>query len=324
MGNKKLKFVVAGAAALLVTLAWAEPILLTNQGFDEGTLRGWSMADKTTTGISASNDYSKEGGYSCKFKDPTTAFSGRTLKSDSVDLVKATGSSSPADDWAFSISAYFRVANEAAAGEIEHTDIQFYVKWYDSSGNDMGKDTGLISGTNLRAFDDWYKVSSLEMAAPANAASASIFIAVKETVNNNNDVYVDTVRFTYEPLRPYLKMLGLKTFDPDSDAVLKVFFPYSTPARKPSACRIVFNLPSTPVTSQRVNVLVYDIKGRLVRAIVKGQEFLAQHYDYIWDGRDVNQEFLPCGMYIISVEVADQDTGGVIKEQTVVAIGRKL
>ncbi|MBA3052974.1 MAG: hypothetical protein ABII20_00450 [Candidatus Omnitrophota bacterium] len=322
MGNKKLKFVVAGAAfALFVSLAWALSISLTNQNFNNGTLTGWSA---NSTSITASSDYSNDGGYSCKFKDPTTAFSGRTLNSDTINLVTATGSLSPSDDYAFSLSAHFYVASEAAAGEIEHTDIQLYVKWYDASGNDLGKDTGLISGTNLSTFDGWHSVSSPGMAAPANAVRAKVYIAVKETVNNNNDVYVDTVRFSYDPLPAYLKTIGLKTFNPDSGDVLKVFFPYSTPAGKPSSCRIVFNLPSAPVTEQRVNVLVYDAKGRLVRAIVKGEEFLAQHYDYIWDGRDVNQQFLPCGMYIISVEVADQDTGGVVKEQTVVAIGRKL
>ncbi|PKM99257.1 MAG: hypothetical protein CVU78_07250 [Elusimicrobia bacterium HGW-Elusimicrobia-2] len=322
MGNKKLKFVVAGAAfALFASLAWAlDYIHFTNQYFNDGTLTGWSA---NSTSITASNDESCEGGYSCKFKDPTTAFSGRTLNSNSIDLT-ATGSSSPADDYAFSLRAYFYVANEAAAGEIEHTDIQLYVKWYDADGLDLGKDTGLIPGTNLSAFDGWHSVSSPGMAAPATAVKAKIYIAVKETVNNNNDVYVDTVRFSYEPLPAYLKTIGLKTFAPDSGDVLKVFFPYSTPAGKPSSCRIVFNLPSAPVTEQRVNVLVYDVKGRLVRAIVKAEEFLAQHYDYIWDGRDVNQQFLPCGMYIISVELADQDTGGVVKEQTVVAIGRKL
>ncbi|MCD6311225.1 MAG: hypothetical protein J7M11_02080, partial [Elusimicrobia bacterium] len=289
--------------------------------FNDGTLSGWSA---NSTSISASSDESNDGSYSCKFKDPTTAFDGRTLNSDTIDLVAATGSSSPSDDYAFSLSAYFYVANEAAAGEIEHTDIQLYVKWYDASGNDLGKDTGLISGTNLSAFDGWYQVSSPGMAAPANSVKAVIYIAVKESVNNNNDVYVDTVKFSYDNLPPYLKTIGLKTFDPSSDAPLKVFFPYSTPAGKPSACRIVFNLSATPITEQRVNVLVYDVKGRLVRAIVKGEEFSSQHYDYNWDGRDVNQQFLPCGMYIISVELADQDTGGVIKEQTVVAIGRKL
>ncbi|MDO9513495.1 MAG: hypothetical protein Q7J59_02655 [Elusimicrobiota bacterium] len=318
MRNKILTFT---AAVVFVSLAWALSISLTNQNFNDGTLTGWSA---NSTSITASSDYSNEGGYSCKFKDPTSAFSGRTLNSKNLIILPlGPGGASPSDSYAFTLSAWFYIAEES--GEIENTNLQLYVKWYDSSQNELsGKDTGFVSGSNISSFDSWKALTVTLMAAPANAVYAAVYIAVNESVNNNNDVYVDTVRFSYEPLPSYLKTIGLKTFNPDSGAALKVFFPYSTPAGKPSSCRIVFNLPSTPVTEQRVNVLVYDIKGRLVRAIVKGEEFSAQHYDYIWDGRDVNQQFLPCGMYIISVEVADQDTGGVVKEQTVVAIGRKL
>lgn len=320
MNNKKIKFVaVPVAMAVLVTSAYAVYIALTNQNFNDGTLNGWSA---NSTSISASSDRSNDGAFSCKFKDPTSAFSGRILTGDLINLVTATGSASPSDDYAFTLSAWFYVSEEA--GDIDDTDMQLYVKWFDSGGNDLGKDTGLIAGETLSSFDSWQQITSDSMAAPANAVSAVIYLTVKESVNNNNDVYVDTVRFSYDPLPTYLKAIGLKTFGPSSDVPLKVFFPYSTPAGKPSSCRIVFNLPATPVTEQRVNVLVYDVKGRLVRAIVKGEEFQSQHYDYIWDGRDVNQQFLPCGMYIISVELADQDTGGVVKEQTVVAIGRKL
>ena len=324
-GYAGLALCIITAFAMFVSAAYAADIYLTNSSFEDGTLSGWAMAEKTTTGVKASSDQSRDGSYSCKFENPTSAFSGRTIKSSSlINLVTATSSSAPADNFAFTLSAYFYVANEAAAGEIEHTNIQFYVKWYNSSLVDLGKDTGLLSGEKLSSFDWWYKVDVENMAAPAGAVYAAVYIAVKESVNNNNDVYVDAVKFSYDTLPPYLKTIGLKTFNPDTDAPLKVFFPYSTPAGKPSACRIVFNLPATPVTEQRVNILIFDVKGRLVRTIVRGELFSSQRYDYPWDGRDVNQQFLPCGMYIISVEVADQDTGGVVKEQTVVAIGRKL
>ncbi|PIU17985.1 MAG: hypothetical protein COT16_03615, partial [Elusimicrobia bacterium CG08_land_8_20_14_0_20_44_26] len=121
-----------------------------------------------------------------------------------------------------------------------------------------------------------------------------------------------------------LKRMDLSVFDPDSDKEINVFFPLSAPAGKPTKCRIVFNAPTTFATDVRCNILIYDIKGRLVRTIVRGEKFQASHYDYDWDGKDVNQQYLPCGIYIISVELADQDTGNIIKSQAVVAIGRKL
>ncbi len=326
--NKKLKFIIAGmstALAVFVSTSFAN-IIPSNAGFDDGTLNGWSAVG-TASSIEASAEESRNGSYSCQFENPSSAFTGRGIESASLlNLVAATGDSNPSDNKAFSLSAWFFVAEEA--GEIEDTEIQLYVKWYDSSGSELsGKETGYVSGVELDYFAGWQEVAVTLMAAPAGAFYARVCIAANESVNNDNDVYVDHVQFTYTDMPAYLKTIGLKTFNTvvgQEDEELKVFFPYSTPAGKSSSCRIVFNLPDTPITEQRVNVLVYDVKGRLVRSIVKGEEFLAKHYDYTWDGRDVNMQFLPCGMYIISVELADQDTGGVIKEQTVVAIGRKL
>ncbi len=314
MKSKKLFFVVI---ALLIVVAF--PVFtdaLTNGGFENGDFTGWSEVG-TTSSIEVTTEKSNTGSYSAHFKDPTSAFSGRGIESDYVSIP------SP-DNYCFTISAYFYVANEGA-GEITDTDLRIYIKWYDSNQTELtGDESGYLAGEHLSAFDSWEKIEMSLIAAPANAAYAKVVIDCEETTNNNNDVYVDDVVFESSVMPTYLKEIGLNVFNPDTDSELNVFFPFSTPAGKPSTARIVFNMAAPPATTLKVNILIYDVMGRLVRTIVRDEQFQSTHYDYIWDGKDANQHYLPCGMYIISLEAADQDTGDVTRKQKVVAIGKKL
>ncbi len=326
--DKKIKFIAAGVIAsfaLFVSSASAANLITINQGFDDGALIGWSA---NSTSISASSEKSYSLSYSCKFKDPTSAFPGRELESNqgsiSSDGKYYIKISSP-DANAFTLSAWFHVVNEGK-GVITDSYLRIYVKWYDAAYNKLDEESGYTTGEHIANFDSWYQIETPLIDAPANAVYAKVAIDCKETPNNNNDIYVDDVKFVSSPMPEYLKRIGLKIFgvEHETDKEIRVFFPLSTPANKPKKCKIVFNMTSAPVTEVRVNLLVYDIKGRLVDTIVRGEEFTSRHYAYVWDGRDVNQQYLPCGMYIVSLEAADQETGNVIREQKVVAIGRKL
>ncbi|MCD6413932.1 MAG: hypothetical protein J7L54_07290 [Elusimicrobia bacterium] len=316
--SKKFVFVVLLAFLVIATSSGFGAVLIKD-GFETGDFTGWSEVG-TASSIDVTAEKSYTGSYSAYFKDPTSAFSGRGIESDYVSIL------SP-DNYCFTLSAYFYVVNEGA-GEITDTDLRVYVKWYDSGYTEIaGSESGYLSGEHLSAFDSWEKIGKIGMtliAAPANASYARVAIDCKETVNNNNDVYVDDVVFESAVMPVYLKKVGLNVFDPSSDSELKVFFPFSTPAGKPSLARIVFNMENTPTTEVKANILIYDVMGRLVKTIVRDEQFQSTHYDYIWDGKDADQHYLPCGMYIISLEVADQDTGDVIRKQKVVAIGRKL
>jgi len=292
--------------------------LQTNSGFEAGDLTGWT-AIGTESSILVSNDQSYAGAYSLRFKDPTSAFSGRGVESSDYIAIPSP------DDYAFSINAWFYLSDDAGGSPLD-SEVRIYVKWFDSSERELGE-TGYVEGHKLSSFDTWQELSVSSISAPAGSSYAKVVVDVKESVNNNNDIYVDEVTFDYFPMPAFLKTTGLKTFSTlqgHENEQIKVFFPRSTPDGCSKEARIVFNLEKAPTTEARIKLEIYDSMGRLVRTIVRGSLLSSQHYDYIWDGRDNEQRFLPMGAYIIFLEIADQDTGSVIREQKSIAIGKKL
>ncbi|MBA3066807.1 hypothetical protein FP828_09995, partial [bacterium] len=55
-GYAGLALCIITAFAMFVSAAYAADIYLTNSSFEDGTLSGWAMAEKTTTGVKASSD----------------------------------------------------------------------------------------------------------------------------------------------------------------------------------------------------------------------------------------------------------------------------
>jgi len=291
--------------------------LLTDGGFESyggATYSGWTELG-TVGSVNLETSIVHSGGKSCCFKDPTSSYDGRGIESSLMPV------SSYVNENCFAISAYFYVANEG--GVIGDTDLLLKVKWYGYYGSYI--DDELIE-ESLSSFGSWQKLESSLLIAPPNACYGKVVISVKETTNNNNDIYVDDVVFGYSEKPAWLKgKIGLNIIDPDTGDDLHVFFPFAGPAGKPTSCRIIYDVTDEIKTTidLRVNMYVYDVMGRLVSIIEKEGTF-AKNFYYTWDGKDVNQQFLPCGMYIIVLEVADQKTGDIIKKQKVVAIGRKL
>ena len=272
--------------------------LQTNSGFETGDLTGWGAVG-TESSILVSNSQSYKGVYSLRFKDPTSAFSGRGIESSDYIAIPSP------DDWAFSIGAYFYLSNDAG-GSPSDSEVRIYVKWFDSSYQELGE-TGYVEGQKLKSFDTWQPLSVSSISAPAGSSYAKVVVDVRENVNNNNDIYVDEVTLDYFPMPAFLKTTGLKTFSTlqgHENEQIKVFFPRSTPDGCSKEVRIVFNLEKAPTTEAKIKLEIYDSMGRLVRTIVRGSLLSSKHYDYIWDGRDNEQRFLPMGMYIIFLEIA--------------------
>ncbi|MFH1957047.1 MAG: hypothetical protein ABIJ15_01045 [bacterium] len=318
MKNKKLR-----AICFLFTVFCLLPPeasaanLLTDGGFESyggATYDVWTELG-TASSVNLEKTIVRTGGKSCCFKNPTTSYDGRGIESSLRPV------SSYVNENCFSISAYFYVANEAGAAC--DTDLLLKVKWYDIYQAFIGDE---LLEEHPSSFGSWQKLESSLLIAPPNAYYGRVVISVKETTNNDNDVYVDDVEFSYFEKPSWLKgKIGLNIIHPDTGDNLHVFFPFGGPAGKPAACRILYDVTDDIKTTidLRVNMYVYDVMGRLVSIIEKEGTF-AKNFYYTWDGKDVNQQFLPCGMYIIVLEVADQKTGDIVKKQRVVAIGKKL
>ncbi|MCD6413464.1 MAG: hypothetical protein J7L54_04905, partial [Elusimicrobia bacterium] len=144
----------------------------------------WEENDGGTTNNPSIDGYETvyRGSRSCRFVDLTTAYSGRTVISATVPVNASAGYY--AASWVYV---------ELAGGVINDVQIQIGIRWYDSSYS-------LIESTNsadltLSAGDTWERLEFSTITAPSNVSYARIFIAAKESVNNNNDVVIDDAEF---------------------------------------------------------------------------------------------------------------------------------
>ncbi|PIS47097.1 MAG: hypothetical protein COT17_05200, partial [Elusimicrobia bacterium CG08_land_8_20_14_0_20_51_18] len=159
---------------------------IPNAGFElSPALVGWNT---DSTGITQSDSYKKFGAYSCKFNDPTTAYSGRELNSSAVS---ATGGST------YTVGGYFYLDN--SGGSIGDTQVLIHVSWMDNAGVFLSSSTS--SEITLSAFGAW-ELKYMDVIAPSNAANAVFSIQVKESVDNNNGLYVDGVVAFIDPVPP--------------------------------------------------------------------------------------------------------------------------
>ena len=56
---------------------------------------------------------------------------------------------------------------------------------------------------------------------------------------------------------------------------------------------INFDLPE----ETSVELLIYDVMGRLVKTLISEKEMDAGYHSIVWDGEDDNGEIVPAGMY---------------------------
>ncbi|MBA3066801.1 lamin tail domain-containing protein [bacterium] len=150
---------------------------LPNSGFESSpSLLGWT---RNSSYITTSANYAMEGILSCKINDPTGTASSRELISSYARVVPGT---------TYNAGAYFLV--EQKAGNVSNTLIDMEIKWYDNSLSEISALTS--SGNTLSSFDAW-QMLYMEATAPAGAVKAQFFIRCSENVNNNNDIYIDSV-----------------------------------------------------------------------------------------------------------------------------------
>jgi len=120
----------------------------------------------------------------------------------------------------------------------------------------------------------------------------------------------------------------LNPLDPDGPRIDIGAIPYAHPMSVAGTRPMEFSLsqnvpnPFNPVTTIRftlpeaghVTLVVYDINGRLVRALV-GQAFLPGRHEVTWDGRDSNGRPVASGVYVYRLTAAQ----GVVTKRMVLA-----
>ncbi len=82
----------------------------------------------------------------------------------------------------------------------------------------------------------------------------------------------------------------------------------------------IFNYKLPEVIS-RVNLRIFDLKGRLVCKLIN-QELMAAEGGIVWNGRDDDNRNLPIGVYVALMQATARDTEKVYKKKTTVVIGK--
>jgi len=89
--------------------------------------------------------------------------------------------------------------------------------------------------------------------------------------------------------------------------------------REKKSVLIEYNLPE-PVT--KINIRIFDMKGRMVRWLTD-QEWVAAQGTIIWDCKNENGNVVPIGIYIIHLEGGGKQSSKIYEKTTTMVIGEK-
>lgn len=151
----------------------------------EGTTAEVFASDKWTissSSISSSTSVKRSGNRSARFSNPTSSYGGRSLRSLIYSIEGGE---------IYYWGAWFWVNRES--GDIEDTDFRIRVFWLDSSQVEVDSSPG-STGFSLSTFESWQE-QSITNTAPSNTVYAYLLLEGKESLNNNNDVFIDDVYF---------------------------------------------------------------------------------------------------------------------------------
>jgi len=155
--------------------------LILNPGF-ESDFNNWTVIEPPATGRSIDTVIYRSGAKSCKFEDPTLAYTGRGIQSAKVSV-------NPGTSYHFELWYYV----EEIAGTAEDSWVFAEIQWFNSS--DVAIATEPAQGYCLSGFSEWKNDLSVckTYNSPENAAQVSIRIRVKEKVANSNHIYIDDI-----------------------------------------------------------------------------------------------------------------------------------
>lgn len=162
----------------------AQSEILDDPGFElwDGTVLDSNASNWTEVGTAGSIDrYTgdvRSGSVSVRLKDPTASYAGRGVRSDAVSVTPGT---------TYDVGVYGYLRNEGGAAE--NSQLWVSVEWYDGTMTLLSENPG--SGTSFSAFSTWELFSTNSIIAPATAAFAQVYIRALETINSNNDIYID-------------------------------------------------------------------------------------------------------------------------------------
>ena len=176
-------------ASAIPTATPTPPRDIPNPSFElEPALTGWTRAASKPTYVVRSTDHAKDGSYSCTFSATgyvTDKYADQGIRSGEVFGIIGGEE--------YDVGGWFFVADEG--GDIGDTQFKFNIEWL-SGGSVVSADSH--SDWSLSAFDTWEN-QSYRVTAPVSADQLRVYLAAKESVNNNNNVYIDHFNAIHAP-----------------------------------------------------------------------------------------------------------------------------
>ena len=152
---------------------------LRNPGFEESPdLVYWNRVG-TEGSITRSSGTKHTGSYSCRLDNPTSSYSGRGIASSPVTVIPGRS---------YKLSGYFYL--NRSGGDVGDTLFRLRIQWLNANQYIISSSPG-SNGWSLDTFNNWEKIEFPGNVAPANAAFANLLIECRESVNKNNDAYLD-------------------------------------------------------------------------------------------------------------------------------------
>ncbi len=160
-----------------------------NPSFElDPALVGWTKVAAKETYVARSSDQAYQGIFSCTFSDTgyvSDNYADQGIRSGAVSSIIG------GDE--YYVGGWFYVAYEK--GSVNATLFKFNIEWL-SEGVVISTDSD--TDWPLMAFDTWEK-KEYQVTAPVEADQVRLYIAAKETTNNNNNVYIDVFYVNHGP-----------------------------------------------------------------------------------------------------------------------------
>ena len=112
-------------------------------------------------------------------------------------------------------------------------------------------------------------------------------------------------------------------YEPAADAPNLSVYPEVFTPGECGPGNVAFISYNLSLTSARVNLKIFDVRGRLIRTLLSG-EIASEQEVVIWDGRNENGDMARIGCYIIHLEALSEEWKTVIEAKTTVVLGGKL
>ncbi len=290
------------------TVYCAKKFVIKNPGFENVIKFNYWDKIGSDSSISRSSKIKRSGVYSCFFDDPTENYERRGIITSEIS--EAVGGEM------YEVGAWFYLAYKS--GLVTDSQIRLRIIWYDS--NNVIISTSTSSDLTVTEFNTW-ELLTFTSSAPINAVGAKISISVKETDDNNNDIYVDDVLAEEIPLQSETT----KTVE-----VLKPnpFIPHSG-----EETRIAYNIPVSATEAVLFNksIKIFNMSGKEIITLMDNSTnfFTGVKMDdnvgtISWTGTDKYGSIVPTGVYIVYFDAYNPVTGKRFSGKDIVVVGRKF